>query len=76
LINEVLSRIPDEGSEALRDLVRAREAAKRDQLRAHHRPTRFCCARTARGSTTENGSTKSPKTTTFAATIDLLARST
>jgi transposase len=26
--------VPDEGSEALRDLVRAREAAKQDQLRA------------------------------------------
>jgi transposase len=33
--------VPDEGSEALRDLVRAREAAKRDQLRARHRLTRF-----------------------------------
>src|SRR5664279_3629549 len=29
--------VPDEDSEALRDLVRAREAAKRDQLRAQHR---------------------------------------
>jgi transposase len=29
--------VPDEGSEALRDLVRAREAAKQDQLRARHR---------------------------------------
>src|SRR5260370_5799808 len=28
---------PDEGSEALRDLVRAREAAKQDQLRSRHR---------------------------------------
>ena len=28
--------VPDEGSEALRDLVRAREAAKADQLRARH----------------------------------------
>src|SRR5712671_3090273 len=33
--------IPDEASEALRDLVRAREAAKRDQLRAQHRLTKF-----------------------------------
>ena len=33
--------VPDEGSEALRDLVRAREAAKRDQLRARHRLTKF-----------------------------------
>ena len=29
--------VPDEGSEALRDLVRAREAAKQDQMRARHR---------------------------------------
>jgi transposase len=29
--------VPDEAHEALRDLVRAREAAKRDQLRARHR---------------------------------------
>src|SRR5260370_2805098 len=29
--------VPDEGSEALRDLGRAREAAKQDQLRARHR---------------------------------------
>ena len=28
--------VPDEGSEALRDLVRAREAAKQDQTRARH----------------------------------------
>jgi HipA-like protein len=33
--------IPDEGSEALRDLVRQREAAKQDQLRARHRLTKF-----------------------------------
>ena len=33
--------VPDEGSEALRDLVRAREAAKQDQLRAWHRLTKF-----------------------------------
>jgi transposase len=33
--------LPDEGSEALRDLVRAREAAKQDQLRARHRLTKF-----------------------------------
>ena len=33
--------IPDEGSEALRDLVRAREAAKADQLRARHRLSKF-----------------------------------
>src|SRR6266481_7246915 len=29
--------VPDPGHEALRDLVRAREAAKKDQLRARHR---------------------------------------
>jgi transposase len=33
--------VPDEGSEALRDLVRAREAAKQDQLRARHRLAKF-----------------------------------
>jgi transposase len=31
----------DEGSEALRDLVRAREAAKQDELRARHRLGKF-----------------------------------
>jgi transposase len=33
--------VPDEGTEALRDLVRAREAAKQDQLRARHRLAKF-----------------------------------
>jgi len=33
--------VPDAGHEALRDLVRAREAAKRDQLRARHRLHKF-----------------------------------
>ena len=33
--------VPDEDSEALRDLVRQREAAKQDQLRAKHRLTKF-----------------------------------
>jgi transposase len=33
--------VPDGDSEALRDLVRAREAAKQDQLRARHRPSKF-----------------------------------
>jgi transposase len=33
--------VPDEDSEALRDLVRQREAAKQDQLRARHRLTKF-----------------------------------
>jgi transposase len=36
--------VPDEGSEALRDLVRAREAAKQDQLRARHRLSKFLAA--------------------------------
>ena len=33
--------VPDEDSEALRDLVRQREAAKQDQLRARHRLTKL-----------------------------------
>ncbi|MEO6815729.1 MAG: transposase, partial [Edaphobacter sp.] len=33
--------VPDEVSEALRDLVRAREAAKQDELRARHRLGKF-----------------------------------
>jgi transposase len=33
--------IPDQAHEALRDLVRAREAAKKDQLRARHRLGKF-----------------------------------
>jgi transposase len=33
--------VPDTGHEALRDLVRAREAAKKDQLRARHRLGKF-----------------------------------
>ena len=33
--------VPDAGTEALRDLVRAREAAKQDQLRARHRLSKF-----------------------------------
>ena len=33
--------VPDRDHEALRDLVRAREAAKRDQLRARHRLGKF-----------------------------------
>jgi len=37
--------VPDSGSEALRDLVRAREAAKQDQLRARHRLSKFLCVR-------------------------------
>ena len=34
-------RVPDAGSESLRELVRAREAAKQDQLRARHRLAKF-----------------------------------
>jgi transposase len=44
--------IPDEAHEALRDLVRAREAAKQDQLRARHRLSKFllrCGRRPAMG---------------------------
>jgi len=33
--------VPDAATEALRDLVRAREAAKQDQLRARHRLSKF-----------------------------------
>src|SRR5881296_4644508 len=33
--------VPDADHEALRDLVRAREAAKKDQLRARHRLNKF-----------------------------------
>src|ERR1700730_12650257 len=33
--------VPDAAHEALRDLVRAREAAQRDQLRARHRLSKF-----------------------------------
>ena len=33
--------VPDQSCEALRDLVRAREAAKQDQLRARHRLSKF-----------------------------------
>ena len=33
--------VPDAGHEALRDLVRAREAAKKDQLKARHRLGKF-----------------------------------
>src|SRR6266700_3321652 len=37
--------VPDEAHEALRDLVRAREAAKQDQLRARHRLGKFLLRR-------------------------------
>ncbi len=39
--------VPDEDSEALRDLVRQREADKQDQLRARHRLTKFLCSAAA-----------------------------
>lgn len=41
--------VPDRVHEALRDLVRAREAAKRDQLRARHRLTKFLLRHGHRG---------------------------
>src|SRR5262245_57455137 len=37
--------VPDEAHESLRDLVRAREAAKKDQLRARHRLGKFLLRR-------------------------------
>jgi transposase len=33
--------VPDEDAESMRDLVRAREAAKQDQLRARYRLSKF-----------------------------------
>jgi hypothetical protein len=45
--------VPDEGSEALRDLVRAREAAKQDQMRVRHRLSKFLL-RSGWASTKEN----------------------
>ena len=35
--------VPDKKHDALRDLVRAREAATQDQLRHRHQLGRFCC---------------------------------
>ncbi len=43
--------VPDEAHEALRDLVRARLAAKRDQLRARHRLSKFLLRHGRRPST-------------------------
>lgn len=43
--------VPDAAHEALRDLVRAREAAKRDQLRARHRLGKFLLRHGRRPST-------------------------
>lgn len=40
--------VPDDEHEALRDLVRAREAAKKDQLRARHRLSKFLLRRGVR----------------------------
>jgi len=40
--------VPDAEHEALRDLVRAREAAKKDQLRARHRLSKFLLRRGVR----------------------------
>ena len=40
--------VPDAATEALRDLVRAREAAKQDQLRARHRLGKFLLRRGVR----------------------------
>lgn len=40
--------VPDAAHEALRDLVRAREAAKKDQLRARHRLAKFLLRRGVR----------------------------
>jgi transposase len=40
--------VPDPATEALRDLVRAREAAKQDQLRARHRLGKFLLRRGVR----------------------------
>lgn len=44
--------VPDATHEALRDLVRAREAAKKDQLRARHRLGKFLLRRGQRPPTT------------------------
>jgi transposase len=44
--------VPDAAHEALRDLVRAREAAKKDQLRARHRLGKFLLRHGRRPSTT------------------------
>lgn len=46
--------VPDAAHEALRDLVRAREAAKKDQLRARHRLGKFLLRRGRRPPTGTN----------------------
>ena len=50
--------VPDAAHEALRDLVRAREAAKKDQLRARHRLGKFLLRHGRRPSTTMNAWTQ------------------
>jgi transposase len=44
--------VPDAAHEALRDLIRAREAAKKDQLRARHRLGKFLMRHGQRPATT------------------------
>jgi len=51
--------VPDAEHEALRDLVRAREAAKKDQLRARHRLGKFLLRHGRRPPTTMNPWTQS-----------------
>jgi transposase len=50
--------VPDAAHEALRDLVRAREAAKKDQLRARHRLGKFLLRHGRRPSTPMNAGTQ------------------
>ena len=50
--------VPDAAHEALRDLVRAREAAKKDQLRARHRLGKFLLRHGRRPATTMNAWTQ------------------
>ena len=50
--------VPDAAHEALRDLVRAREVAKKDQLRARHRLGKFLLRRGERPATTMNAGTQ------------------
>jgi transposase len=50
--------VPDAGHEALRDLVRAREAAKKDQLRARHRLGKFLLRQGRRPPTAMNAWTQ------------------
>src|SRR5712664_4058223 len=50
--------VPDAAHEALRDLVRAREAAKKDQLRARHRLGKFLLRQGRRPPTAMNAWTQ------------------